>query len=164
MVCLNRIDIESIITYAQKKGYHLKLEVINNAIDGDSIYLCLNRGTFTILQRSFNEDSLRGIICIPAYLMSIVKDVIRHAERRPSLGITKTCPSIERVLFNDPATIIFWSDGTKTVVKAQNNEPFDPEKGLAVAISKKFLGNKGNFNNVFKKFLSEYEDKEETNG
>ena len=32
---------------------------------------------------------------------------------------------IENVIFNDPATIVFWDDGTKTVVKAQN-EPFDP--------------------------------------
>ena len=40
---------------------------------------------------------------------------------------------IKKVIFNDPATIVLWSDGTKTVVKAEG-EPFDPEKGLAMAI------------------------------
>lgn len=60
-------------------------------------------------------------------------------------------PDIKKVIFNDPATIVMWSDGTKTIVKA-NNEPFDKEKGLAMAISKKALGNKGNFNEVFKKY------------
>lgn len=64
---------------------------------------------------------------------------------------------IKKVIFNDPATIVFWSDGSKTVVKA-HDEPFDPEKGLAMAISKKFLGNKGNYYNEFKKWLPEEED------
>lgn len=48
-------------------------------------------------------------------------------------------PPIRRVIFHDPATIVFWADGTKTVVKA-HSEPFDPEKGLAMAIVKKVLG------------------------
>lgn len=69
-------------------------------------------------------------------------------------------PWIQNVIFNDPATIVFWSDGTKTVVKCQENEVFDPEKGLAMAISKKYLGNKGNYCNEFKKWLPE-EAKEE---
>jgi hypothetical protein len=63
---------------------------------------------------------------------------------------------IKDVIFNNPATIVFWSDGTKTVVKAEN-EPFDREKGLAMAIAKKFLGNKGNYFETFKKFIKEEE-------
>ena len=59
---------------------------------------------------------------------------------------------IETVIFNDPATIVFWNDGTKTVVKVQN-EKFDPEKGLAMAIAKKYFGNHGNYYNEFKKWL-----------
>ena len=66
--------------------------------------------------------------------------------------------SIKNVIFNDPATIVFWNDGTKTVVKAENEE-FDPEKGLAMAISKKVLGNKGNYYETFKKWLPEKESK-----
>ena len=59
---------------------------------------------------------------------------------------------INRVIFNDPATIVIWNDGSKTIVKA-SNEPFDPEKGLAMAIAKKALGNKGNYYEVFKKYV-----------
>ena len=59
---------------------------------------------------------------------------------------------INRVIFNDPATIVIWNDGSKTVVKA-SNEPFDPEKGLAMAIAKKALGNKGNYYKIFKKYI-----------
>lgn len=61
---------------------------------------------------------------------------------------------IEKVIFNYPATIVFWKDGTKTVVKAKG-EAFDKEKGLAMAITKKALGNKGNYFNTIKKWVGE---------
>lgn len=70
-------------------------------------------------------------------------------------------PSIKKVIFNDPATIVFWSDRSKTVVKCQDGDIYDPEKGLAMAISKKALGNKGNYCNEFKKWLPEDEEEEE---
>lgn len=46
----------------------------------------------------------------------------------------------KKVIFNAPATIVYWSDGSKTVVKCKKDEIFDREKGLAMAISKKALG------------------------
>jgi hypothetical protein len=63
---------------------------------------------------------------------------------------------ISKVIFNAPATIVFWADGTKTVVKCQEGNTYSKETGLATAIAKKALGNKGNFNDVFKKFIPEY--------
>lgn len=48
---------------------------------------------------------------------------------------------ITKVIFNDPATIVFWSDGTKTVVKCCEDDTFDKEKGLAMAVCKKVTGN-----------------------
>lgn len=62
--------------------------------------------------------------------------------------------NIKDVIFNGPATIIKWTDGTKTVVKCQEGDA-DPWVGMAMAISKKVLGNKGNFNEVFKKWIKE---------
>lgn len=60
---------------------------------------------------------------------------------------------IEKVIFNNPATIVIWTDGTKTVVKSEG-EKFDPEKGLAMAITKKLLGNnQGYYYDIFKKWL-----------
>ena len=71
-------------------------------------------------------------------------------------------PKIERVIFNNPATIVFWSDGIKTVVKV-NGESFDKEKGLAMAIVKRLMGNnKGNYFNEIKKWVGEdYDPKKE---
>ena len=70
---------------------------------------------------------------------------------------------IKDVIFNDPATIVIWADGTKTVVKAEN-EPFDPEKGLAMAISKRALGNKYDYYDTFKKYVGKYEKKQKKGG
>lgn len=67
-------------------------------------------------------------------------------------------PKIKKVIFNDPATIIYWNDDTKTVVKAEG-ETFDPEKGMAMAIAKKALGNQGKYYNEFKKWLPEEDNK-----
>lgn len=64
-------------------------------------------------------------------------------------------PKIKEVLFNDPATIIFWADGTKTVVKCEG-ENFDPEKGMAMAISKKVLGNKYGYYDEFEKWIGKH--------
>lgn len=69
--------------------------------------------------------------------------------------------NIKKVIFNNPATIVFWTDGSKTVVKAHNDD-YDPEKGLAMAIAKKALGNEGNYYNVFKKWLPKDEETVET--
>lgn len=64
---------------------------------------------------------------------------------------------IDKVIFNDPATIVFWNDHVKTVVKCQDGDVFDPEKGLAMAITKRFFGNQGNYCNEFQKWLPEEE-------
>lgn len=64
-------------------------------------------------------------------------------------------PAIKKVIFNNPATIVIWTDDVKTVVKCGEGDAFDPEKGLAMAISKRFFGNKGNYCNIFKKWVPE---------
>lgn len=62
-----------------------------------------------------------------------------------------------KVIFNNPATICFWPDGTKTVVHVQNGEPFDEEKGLAMCIVKKLYGNDYGYYNKFKKIMKKAE-------
>lgn len=81
----------------------------------------------------------------------------------PKLRVTTTpnpdtiIPKIKDVIFNGPATIVLWKDGTKTVVKAQEGEIVDYEKGLAMAISKRMLGNKGSYYDTFTKYLPKEE-------
>lgn len=65
--------------------------------------------------------------------------------------------NVIRVIYNNPATIVFWDDGTKTIVKCQEGDIYSKELGLAMCFVKKCLGNKGNYYNTFKKLLEEEE-------
>lgn len=69
--------------------------------------------------------------------------------------------SIRKVIFSNPATIVLWSDGTKTVVKCGPDDIFDKEKGLAMAIVKKMAGNDSRFHKVFKKWCKPDETNED---
>lgn len=90
---------------------------------------------------------------------------------------------IRNVTFANPATIVEWTDGTKTVVccmdnaiekekivngkkvktrRAQPSDTYSKEIGLAMCIAKKHYGNKGSFNEVFKRFIPEYSEPKTT--
>lgn len=72
-----------------------------------------------------------------------------------------TLPEIVDVIFNDPATIVFWSDNTKTVVKTQDGESYDPEKGMAMAFCKKLMGNnKRDYYYTFLNYLEKYNEQQ----
>ena len=77
-------------------------------------------------------------------------DILKHAP---------TTPTITNVIFNPPATIVFWSDRTKTVVKCNYDyEDYDPEKGLAMAIAKKMIGdNKRAYYHTFLHWMKKWE-------
>lgn len=64
--------------------------------------------------------------------------------------------SIKNVIFNPPATIVYWEDGSKTVVKCQEGDEFDPEKGIAMAFFKRMHGNKGHYFEQIKEWSYKY--------
>lgn len=65
-------------------------------------------------------------------------------EGKKTASATNTA-AIKDVIFAPPATIVYWSDGSKTVVKCSEKDVFDPEKELAMAIAKRCGGNKGSY-------------------
>lgn len=79
----------------------------------------------------------------------VVIDSITIEKAPASFRFSDLRPKIKKVIFNPPATIILWADGTKTVVKA-SGEKYDKEKGVAMAIVKKLTGNLGRYNEIIK--------------
>lgn len=64
----------------------------------------------------------------------------------------RVMPNVEKVIFNPPATVVIWDDGTKTVVKAKESgrkksdkDAFSEEYGLAMAIAKRYFGSRSAF-------------------
>ena len=105
---------------------------------------------YILTVRTFDDS--RELIKTEAYVCNDV-----HIEaNRFSIGVV--IPKIKDVIFNGPATIVKWDDGTKTVVKCCEGDTFDPEKGLAIAISKKALGDCSEIKKWTKKYKEEQAD------
>ena len=62
----------------------------------------------------------------------------RYFKQVLGLFSTISMPEIEKVIFQPEHTIVIWADGQKTVVKCYE-ETFDKEKGLAMAIVKRYM-------------------------
>lgn len=110
-----------------------KLSDGNGYLDTDTVKYCLN--DVAVTEKIFKEEKI--------------------------MRFDSCKPTIKNVIFNDPATIVFWSDGSKTVVKCGDDEDFDPEKGIAMACMKKLLGtNKtgSNYLDKAKKYISKWEE------
>lgn len=152
--------------------------------DGEVYVLDTNEifDTVTIRTRFYkNGDST---ICIPSEVFSALSLLFKHTYygyvdtddvawdtyTAHNFGITSEAykqiistsrlareREIKKVIFNEPATIVFWGDGTKTVVKCSKDDEFDPEKGLAMAIAKKFFGNENGYSKNIKKWTDVYE-------
>lgn len=73
---------------------------------------------------------------IPFCDLSCFDDDDDFDDEPPMWGI----PGVDRVIFSPPATIVFWMDGTKTVVKAMEGEKYEKYAGFAMACMKKLFG------------------------
>lgn len=126
-----------------------------NSEISSSVTLKFDKNTAAAIYYSNSNYAIKKSI-IEALQRDILSRTFPDVSSQKYLGsfCWDSTPKIERVIFHDPATIVYWKDGTKTVVKAQN-EKFDKEKGMLAAIAKKVYGNNGSFNNIIKRFTTE---------
>ena len=107
-----------------------------------------NETTYTICDawnnhRCKKESELMGVSAIPADRYRYDLQLQQRLMLNSIYGIKiADLMGIKKVIFNAPATIVLWNDGTKTVVKCSENDIFDPEKGLAFCFLKKLLGDR----------------------
>ena len=62
--------------------------------------------------------------------------------------------NVKKVIYNDPATIVYFSDGSKSVVKRHPDDEYDEEKGFLLCLAKRLLGD--DFHNSLKKYTTLY--------
>ena len=60
-------------------------------------------------------------------------------------------PEPVRVLYNGPCTIVFWSDGTKTIVRCAGDQEFDTYSGFVAAFAKKMFGSTSRVKKMLRK-------------
>lgn len=100
----------------------------------------------TFDENSFDEEhSVMNIIRTnnPAILEAFLRANKENQRRREDFkkrDYSEThIPGIEKVIFNEPATIVFWNDGTKTVVKCCEKDSYDREVGFKTALLTKMF-------------------------
>ncbi len=71
--------------------------------------------------------------------------------------------SIKKIIFNGPATIVFWTDGTKTVVRYNDaTETIDDmEKAVFAACAKKLLGTNATGSNYLDRIKPAFDEAQE---
>lgn len=141
-------------------GLHkITLDCIGNEDDLVTIRKVYNTGVYQAfgLSRSCEkENKTRSKVTFSAEQVAWDEGYDKGWNQRGRLdeiAYGRSALRIKKVIFNDPAIIVFWADGTKTVAKAHGDDKFDKEVGLTVCIAKKALGNRSNFDKVFKKWI-----------
>lgn len=60
---------------------------------------------------------------------------------------------VKKIIKNGPATIVFWTDGTKTIVKLQNCDHDDIYAAFTAALAKKIFGSTSKVKKIIEKAL-----------
>lgn len=71
----------------------------------------------------------------------VVPENLKQNLRKVSLTECRVLPEIERIIFDEPATIVMFADGTKSVVKCCKDDTFDKEAGIVYACIKRLFSN-----------------------
>ena len=117
---------------------------------------------FTMSGNAFNEGYtiVKCIIMYPT--IRAMADMRKEKAKEKTTMKTAITVDIKKVIFNDPATIVIWADGTKTVVKCKEGETYSKWAGLALCYAKRINGEK--FHAEFKRWCGEDEEAQEETG
>ena len=155
------------ITHDVKRDLMNKLKkgsIVKHAVDGERKFVieAFDYNSLHVgIRRIYDNGNIESKIlwADPEYVVPTTLDEAHNYCVHYTVNSSRMM--IKKVIFNNPATIVLWSDGSKTVVKSYFDD-YDPEKGLAMAMAKKALGNEGNYYNVFKKWLPKNDETIET--
>ena len=108
-----------------------------------------------------DEDLNRGIAAMPGSVENgtlvmkinpgklLTKDDIQEIVGKTSFAFNDY--GVDRIIRNGPATIVIWTDGTKTIVKRSKGEKDDIYVAFCAALAKKLYGN----NSKIKRMLND---------
>lgn len=75
------------------------------------------------------------------------------------IGAEGDCLTVKSIIYNNPATIVFWSDGTKTVVKRLKGTPFNKYNAFCAAVCKKLYGSNSALNKIVNSGIDQTKNK-----
>lgn len=151
--CLNRYHVGDQVFWMRIQGVVEIIDIGRNPLDGCCWYKVRSVHSQQIYS-VIAEDELNGHVLQTAedqltFRPAVIWDM-HSAEASGHITPYVQHLSIDKVIFNDPATIIIWKDGTKTVVKTAPGETYNKWAGMALCISKKLYGDR--FHRIFKEY------------
>lgn len=156
------ITFESPISKTDMFGRPIRVALIEQAKDGQNVAILkldsssdhsivdINLGHivykyyFNVLncnKYEYKHDSKNGVLIYRDYIPYKTSSGFVESTKRTNVS---DIPQITKVIINKPGVVVFWSDGTKTISKCSKKDIFDPEVGLAMAISRKYYSMTGN--------------------
>lgn len=150
-----------IVKYVKELNDDLRLDIdvesYSTIFDGKIVSQVEFNEDWDIELRTRETDEFITNLNIPYDI--VLKLVERGFEEvlRDQIGREPEQVKIKQVIFNDPATIVFFQDGDKVVVKAGKGDEFHPEFGLAMACVKKMFGSY----TAYREFLKQWEPQDD---
>lgn len=131
-----KFDINDIVTvpYDHDKKYWTVTAVRTNQIEMRATYDLVSAKTGTALDN------------VPEVDMTLVK---RPTQKKENSVMDKRY-MVKKLIYHGPATIVYWADGEKTVVKCMDGDTFDPMAGFCAALAKKVYGSTGTVKQIIK--------------
>nr|DAG74360.1 MAG TPA: hypothetical protein [Caudoviricetes sp.] len=128
----------------KKYVYKTKLNLIEGAI-----YKIIADGTTTYTSHVKVCDIAKTCPNCEGFIREITTAEIITAPPRPKM-------SAKFVINKEKGTTVaLWGDGTKTIVKCQDGDSFDAEKGIAMCFMKRYFKNRGWYNEWMREVLKE---------
>lgn len=66
-------------------------------------------------------------------------------------------PIPDKIIFNDPVTVVFWTDKTKTIVRKSANDPYDKYMAFCAALAKKVYENNTQIHKIIESGIDQKE-------
>lgn len=100
---------------------------------GKAIVPCHNNVLLTEVSNLTMEQSLysKPTITLEGGLIGVI----------PKFDFVFCSLKAKKIIYNNPVTVVLWEDKTKTVVRCQDGDEYNPMLGLALCYMKKALGN-----------------------
>lgn len=118
---------------------------LQNMFPGIKCYCKAGCGESYVSFRLIDSEDLRRF----AYLIHAMSMHIASALRPDEASK----PTPRKIIYNHPATIVLWDDGTKTVVKCSEHDSWNPETGFLWALAEKLYGSKSQVDKVMGRWL-----------
>ncbi len=113
--------------------------------DGILSYINDEQGESMDIEHSYISD-------IAGRTYAVTNDGVLQHLLNPCEEFAPKQVDVKDVIFNPPATIVLWSDGTKTVSKCSEDDSYEERLGFLICVAKKYFGSTTRYMKVMEKF------------